>query len=124
MSHVLEARQVMTFGELDDEPLDDHWNKWGLGGVVPCVIGLYGLAKIMSCQAILYGFKGRPITLTGWDAIAFGIGLLGAAFLMHAHYHWSLSRRLVEYASLGKVMGLFVAVLFLGFVIVRNAAPF
>ena len=58
--------------------------------------------------------------LSGWDAIVFGIAVLGAALFMHAHYFWSNSNRLAEYAELGKVIGLLVGLSGIGFVVVRN----
>lgn len=106
--------------DLDDEPMGDAWSKWGLGVVVPSLIATYGLSRVILRHAVLYGRRGASMPLTGWDAIVFGIAVLGAALFMHAHYFWSNSNRLAEYAELGKVIGLLVGLSGIGFVVVRN----
>ena len=107
----------------DDEPLDDAWNKWGLGVVVPSLIALFGVSRMILRVAVLYGPRRTSLTLTGWDAIAFGASLIGVAIFMHAHYHWNLSRSLAAYADLGKVFGIILGVVAIGFVVVRNISP-
>ena len=104
----------------DDEPMNDAWTKWGLGVVVPSLIAAYGLSRVILRHAVLYGRRGASMPLSGWDAIVFGIAILGAALFMHAHYFWSNSNRLAEYADLGKVIGLLIGLSGLGFVVVRN----
>lgn len=104
----------------DDDAMSDAWSKWGLGVVVPSLIAAYGLSRVILRHAVLYGRRGTSMPLSGWDAVVFGIAIIGAALFMHAHFFWSNSNRLAEYADLGKVVGLLVGVAGIGFVIVRN----
>ncbi len=106
----------------DDEPLDDAWNKWGLGVVVPSLLALFGVSRMILRVAVLYGPRRTSLTLTGWDAIAFGAGWVGVAIFLHAHYHWNLSRSLRAYADLGKIFGIILGMLAIGFVIVRSVS--
>ena len=108
------------FGGWDDEPLDDAWNKWVLGVVVPSLLALFGASKLIWPHAVLWGRRRMSLTLTGWDAVVFGLCWIGVALFLHAHYHWSLSNRLAEYADLGRAIGIMVGVLAFGFVLVRN----
>ena len=104
----------------DDEPMGDTWSKWVLGVVVPSLIAIYGFSRVILRHAVLYGRRGASMPLSGWDAVVFGIAIVGAALFMHAHYFWSNSNRLAEYAELGKVIGLLVGLSGFGFVVVRN----
>ena len=113
-------RRPPLFDSFDDEPLGDAWSKWGLGIAVPSLIAAYGLSRVILRHAVLYGRRGTSMPLSGWDAVVFGIAILGVALCMHAHYFWSNSNRLAEYAELGKVIGLLVGVSGFGFVVVRN----
>ncbi len=108
------------FGGWDDEPIDDAWNKWGQGVVIPSLLALFGASKLIWPHAVLWGRRGMSLTLSGWDAVAFGLCWIGVALFMHAHYHWSLSNRLAEYADLGRAIGIIVGLLAFGFVVVRN----
>lgn len=106
--------------DLGDEPMGDAWSKWGLGVVVPILIATYGLSRAILRHVVLFGRRGSSMPLSGWDAVVFGIAVLGVALFMHAHYFWSNSNRLAEYAELGKVIGLLVGLSGLAFVVVRN----
>jgi len=112
-------KRRFTLG-FDDEPMGDAWSKWGLGIVVPSLIATYGLSRVVLRHAVLFGRRGFSMPLSGWDAVVFGFAILGAALFMHAHYFWSNSNRLAEYAELGKVIGFLVGVVGIGFVVVRN----
>lgn len=107
-------------GDWDDDPLDDTWNKWVVGLAVPIGLALLGLSKFIWPHAVLYGSRGRSLTLTGWDAVLYGAAFLGAALFLHARFHWALTKRLAPYADLGKVLGLIVGIVAVGSLIVRN----
>ena len=106
--------------DLDDDPPTDAWSKWGVGIAVPVVIAIYGISRVILRQAILYGTRGRTMTMTGWDAVAFGITILAVALFLHTRFFWSNSERLREFAGLGQILSMIAGIVGLGFVIVRN----
>ena len=115
-------RRIPLF-ELDDVS-DDPWTKWGYGVVVPCLLSLFGASRMVYQQATLIGYRGRGMSLTGGDAVAFGVAILAGALFMHVRYFWSNSTRLAGYVDLGTVVAILVGIVSLGIVLVRNALPF
>ena len=106
--------------DIDDDPPNDPWSKWGIGIVVPCLIGGYGITRILFRHAVLHGRRGMSMTLNGWDAVMLGLAILAVALFLHSRYFWSNTDRLASYAGLGQFVALLLGIAGIGFVVVRN----
>ena len=102
----------------EDQPGQGPLRQWGLGVVLAVVlIGCGGYAIVLR-QAEFGGEL--PITLRGWNAVAFGIALISAGFFVHCHYFWGNLLNQAWFAVLGKIVAACGFVAGLGFVLVHN----
>lgn len=118
---IIVLRWIPKFNSDDDAP-NDLWSIWGLGVAISSLVAIYGVSCVLSKHAILMGRFQRRMVLSGDDAIAYGLAVIAAALFLNAHYFWSNSTRLAEYAGTGKIVSLLSGILCIGFVIVRNIA--
>ena len=58
------------------------------GLVAPTALFLLGSSNIVSQQAVL-SYRGGKLSLSGANAVAEGIAILGVALLLHAHFFWA-----------------------------------
>jgi hypothetical protein len=114
--------RLPLFDAESDAPTDS-WSKWGMGIALPAVIAVYGLSRVILLKAALMGRRGHQISLTGWDAVAYGIAVMAVALFLNVHYFWSNSERLAEYVDLGKAVALLMGIASIGFIVVRNVSP-
>lgn len=74
-------------GELEcDRPIVGPLTRW-LGGVLmPLLLSLYGLHCALSMEAVIGTHT--PFRLFGENAIAFGLGVMAVALLIHLSLFW------------------------------------
>src|SRR5262245_3190215 len=116
----------MPIDRWNDEPSQGFGPKWYGGALVPLLIAAYAVSVLVAGEGTIPGRgvvrrSARQI-VHGTDAIAYGIGLYGAAAFFHCHYFWGNTRNLDRYSALGKVIGLGVFVLGIGWMAYRVLA--
>lgn len=113
----------MPIDRWSDEPSQGFGPKWYGGALTPLLIATYAVSVLIAREGTIPGrgmfLRSARNLVQGTDAVAYGIGLLGAAMFFHCHYFWGNTRNLDQYSALGKTMGLLAFVLGIGWMAYR-----
>ncbi|MBN1491762.1 MAG: hypothetical protein JXA69_17750 [Phycisphaerae bacterium] len=95
----------------EDLPPGSYQAKW-LGGVLlACTLIGYGLACVLVRRGVIPG-RTTTLTVTGRNAVAFGILCIGSGVAAHFHlfyYHcWGTTGQLPHFAIWGRTAGLVI----------------
>jgi len=86
---------------------------WFVGVVVSLALAAYGLWVLASGRVIVRGRYGGALSLTGFDAMLYGICVLALAVTIHVFSAWPRIDRLADYTgpAAGTALVVFVGLL-------------
>lgn len=97
---------------------DVIWLRWGVGVVAAVAATIYGLVCIVTQRGVLIG-HGVPLPVKGIEAVTLGIICIAVALVLHCQFYWESYYADHPRVTLGKVLGIFVAVAGAVFLLVR-----
>jgi hypothetical protein len=90
--------------DLEDQPGQSAYHKWGLGILVPALLLSYSI-WILLTDAAEFGSR-FTMPLRGENAMAYGLAVMSVGVFMHCHYFWGNIYNQIWLAVLGKIVSL------------------
>lgn len=109
--------------EFEEDPLPDHWNRWGLG-CGGALLTIATAAAVAPRTTVSISGRRGGLNLQGNDVTALAIILTALAVFLHVHFFWTGTERLAAAREILRVMALAAGLIAFGAILFHQIPIF